>query len=309
MEFEHTLSESVEHEAEARAVAEVVQDLFAAEVVEGYDNPDKPSLMLVARGKTLVDLTPYEDARRTGPRRRVGALVAHTIATFVAMVLRFRDAGSVVFATLGDGAPRLTAILDYHEVGALGAPRFGGHRVTFAFPLSVEMRAWLAVARVRLGPKALAEFLEDRILDVRELSQMPAGTRELVSQMGLNIGSPSALVAIARELNVRVETKVTAANNLSTGETQVAFEEAHSATAGRQAVTIPGGFVLAIPVLEGGELYPVICRLRYTVRGSEITWSILPYRLDLVMRDVFADVVKEVEAGCGVPVFIGDPES
>jgi len=302
-------------EGTAAVVAEICRDLGAAQEIGG-SSPAEPHLLLVSEGKQIVDLTSYEDARRAAPLRRKGVARVTTLGSFVDLVERFKDADSAVFACDTMTAPALVAVFDYNRRSVLtvggvvvGDPRFGEHRAAYAFPLSDEWLAWIGFAKRERGATQaeLAEWLEEHLADVLDVSSVPESSRNVAASLGINLAGPSSLVAVARELTIKVDSKVASAVNLSSGEGVVSFEETHKGNDGGR-VTVPGGFVLGIPVVRGGVRYPVICRLRYRVAAGSITWRIVLHRPDVVFADSFAEAVATVEGETGLPVYYGAPE-
>ncbi|NJL72856.1 MAG: DUF2303 family protein [Candidatus Competibacteraceae bacterium] len=106
--------------------------------------------------------------------------------------------------------------------------------------------------------------------------------------------------------------------NLQSGGGKLVFEEEHKDASGNTLV-IPAGFVIAIPVFAPGaeraedgsakiELDVIPVRLRYRVSNGRVQWTLVPHRLDLVLRDALSDAVARVRRETGVPVFEGTPE-
>lgn len=292
-------------QTEALAIIENIERLAMTETVDGVAD-----VLVVPSGKRIEDLRPIIDARLPAPRRRTGTARVTTLESFTALVRRFADEHSAIFAVDDRRAPRLIAVLDYHEQTAKGAPRFGTHRVEYAFPLSDEWRAWLAfAARDQISQRDLAEFLEEHIVDVRAPESLGEATTQLGAQLGITYAGPAALMALSRGLSIRVDQKVTQAINLSTGEASLGFEETHSSKDGTGPLKVPGGFALAIPVFRGGKKYVVAARLRYRLREGAVTWRVALHRVDAVFDDAFSGACADVLAQTEAPLFYGQPES
>ena len=206
-------------------------------------------------------------------------------------------------------APRLIAVLDYHEQTAAGAPRFGAHRTEYAFPLSDEWKAWSSIVGKELSQAAFAEWLEERIADVMNPEGLGVGTLELAQALGIQLAGPTALLALSRGLSVRVDQKVTQAVNLSTGEASIGFEETHRDKDGGGPLKVPGGFAIALPVFRNGETFSVVARLRYRVREGAVLWRIVLHRADAVFDVAFREACAKAETETGVPLFYGQPEA
>lgn len=289
------------------------------------------SVLVVAEGKKVIDLLPFEDARLERPRRRMGQTEHTTLQSFLEHVARTRDDGSVIFAKDTPACPELLAIYDYNEqtkitkyvsavkdgkdtydsVEMFGAPRFGKHRARYAMPFSDEWLAWMNLA----GPTAdwlaqidFARTLEDRGLDVIPPGDIPTRTAKEAEALGITAAGPSQLMNLSRGLLVRADRKVGSAVNLNTGEAKITFEETHAASVNDAPVTVPNGFALSIPVFRDGSPYALIVRLRYRVEGAQIKWSLAVHRADVCFRDAFYDVANDVKQKTGLPLFYGTPE-
>lgn len=285
----------------------------AIDAVERLSEPTEyaidDGLLVIPRGKQVVDMRPFVDARLERPRRREGIARHTTLASFNAHVVRFADEHSAIFADDNPKAPSLTAVLDYHERGHDGAPRFGTHRSVYHFPLSDEWKAWMALPE-KIEQGTLAAFLEDRIGDVLDPADAGEVGTEFAAKLSITLASPARLMELARGLSVRVDTRVANHVNLGSGESKLVFEEQHSNEQGGPVV-VPGGFMLAIPVFKGGDLFKVPVRLTYRVsrQNGAIVWRIALHRADKVFRYAFDEAVKAVEQATGLPVFYGTPEA
>lgn len=282
-------------------------------------------LIALPAGRSVVDLKPYLDARRDRPERRKGTARMTTLNSFVDHVLRFADPDSAIFAIDDQRTPKLVAVFDYHEeharpgdseeevtteVETEGRPRFGEHRCVYEFPLSDEWKAWRDACAHEMKQGDLAAFLEDRIVDVVDPDAGEGKARQTAAAIGmLALAVPSALLALARGLSIRVDRKVANAINLSSGEAQVAFEETHQAGDGSGPVKVPQGFVIGIPVFKNGEPYSIVVRLRYRVREGAILWRIALHRADAVFAHAFDEACSVAEGGTALPLFRGTPEA
>lgn len=291
---------------DAQAIIDTVEALHGVEEVGLEDN----TVLIVPSGKSVHDLKPYLDARRTRPERRKGTARLTTLQSFIEHAVRFADDHSVIFADDSPTAPSLVSVLDYHEQEATGAPRFGQHRGVYAFPVSDEWKAWSKVAQGPLDQAALAAFLEERIVDVLDPAAAGEGTKHFAAELGIALASPARLMDLSRGLTVRVDSKVVNHVNTSTGEAQIGYEENHTDRAGGP-LKVPGGFVVAIPVFRAGSLYQIPVRLLYRVQRGEqrVVWSLRPHRAERVFADAFDGAAREAAEATGLPVFFGTPEN
>lgn len=289
---------------EAQAVIDVVKELHQAGLVK---LPDGQSVLMVPKGLEARSTKPFEDERRTAPERRKGRATFHDVESFVAWVNRFKDEHTAIFANPSLSSPSMTAVIDYHEKGHKGAPRFGEHRAHYGFPLSDEWQAWQAATKRKMSQEDFAEFIESRILDVISAADLSAETAEMLKVIGSPC-SPSRLMELAKGLQVNVNKNVKNAVNTATGETQFRFEESHADATGAP-VSVPTCFVIAIPVFRGGDEYPLIVRLRYRVAEARIVWFVEPFRADDSFSNAFNGARDQVAKATDLPVFLGSPEA
>lgn len=290
------------------------------------------ALGVIPKGKQVVDMLPFVDARREHPRRREGQSEHTTLESFLEHNARTRDTQSVIFANDNPAGPSMLAIYDYNEEATVtryvdavgddgkptyrteerdGLPRFGKHRARYSMPFADEWLAWSKIAGPTagwLGQLDFAQALEDRGLDVIAPGEIPARTAKDAEALGITAAGPSQLLNLSRGLLVRADRKVGSAVNLNTGEAKITFEESHAASVGDAPVMVPSGFALSIPVFRDGAAYAMLVRLRYRVEGSQIKWKLALHRPDAALRDAFYDVAKQVREKTGLPLFYGSPE-
>lgn len=285
------------------AVIEAMQELYGNELLELGGT----KVLVLPKGQQLHSLKKFRDEYLPAPERREGTARHSELRSFIEHVTRFADEHSTVWANEAPTSPALLAVLDYHEKGSAGAPRFGKHRAHYHFPVSDEWKAWVLAATDKLEQAAFAEFLEEHIVDVIDPTTAGESTKAFAAQLDLKLASPSALMTLSRGLTVRVESKVAQHANLSTGEGQLHYEESHQGADGAP-LKVPGGFVIGIPVFRGGAVYQLGVRLRYRVRSGKVTWTLAPGRPDAVFRDAFEEACATVHERTKLPVFFGTPE-
>jgi len=293
-----------ESRGDAAAIIEEVRRHVDPRIMQTQDGT---SFLVLPDGLSAESLKRFEDERRPNPERRRGTATLTTLQSFADHVSRFADDHSAVFASDDRERPELLAVLDYHQQGALGQPRFGEHRSLYRFPLSDEWRAWSALAGKSLDQATLANHLEDHLDDVLSPESVGETVKEFAERHGIALAGPLRLQELARGLSVRVDRKVTNLQNPSTGEARIHFEETHAGEDGGE-LKVPGGFALGIPVFRGGDLYQVPARLRYRVSKGLILWSIALHRTDRVFDHAFEQACRLVEEATGLPIFQGKPE-
>ena len=245
------------------------------------------------------------------PERRRGTAVMTRLESFIEHVLRFKNAESVIFAKDDRASPGLIAVLDYHDAGADGTPRFGQHRTTFNFPVSDEWKVWARHDGKKMGQVEFAQFLEERINDVdlvESADDLNEDIQRFIGATGLDkIASPSRLVELSRNLQIHEASTVKSAHNPASGEGVIRFESEHTDAAG-QPVDVPGLFVICIPVFAHDGYYRIAARLRYRKGPDGISFWYDLWRADLVFDHAFDQACERVKTQTGLPLLIGAPE-
>lgn len=298
-----------EQRADAQAVIDLVKDLHDVSI-EDAETVDGTGLQyaIVPKGMRMESIKPLIDEYLERPVRTKGTADLQTIESLIAHANRFGDArsGSALFAERqadGLGAD-LTAVYDYDTITG---PDNREHRARYAFPLSREWKRWHRINGQKLDVSTFAELLEDRIEDVLDPAGAGDGAKGFAERLGYQLATPAKLLALSKGLSIHVESKVTAAKKLSSGEGNLVFEETHQDADG-SALKIPGGFVLAIPVFEGGGAYQIPVRLRYRVRSGSIVWECHLSKVAEVFRFAIKEACDKAAAETGLPLFYGCPE-
>lgn len=245
------------------------------------------------------------------PERRTGTAVMTRLESFVEHANRFKNESSVVFANDDRTKPGLIAVLDYHDAGADGTPRFGKHRTTFNFPVSDEWTLWNECNGTKMSMVEFAEFLEERINDidtVENRDDLNEDIQRFIGATGLDkIASPSRLVELSRNLQIHENSTIKQVQNLGTGEGVLRFESEHTDAAGAP-VDIPGLFIICIPVFAHDGYYRIAARLRYRKTGEGIVFWYDLWRTDLVFDHAFNQACERVKTETTLPLLIGAPE-
>lgn len=276
----------------------------------------------------IQHLKGMQDAHRSKPERRSGTAKLLNLESFIAHTNRFKNDHSALFAINDMMKPSILSVLDYHHPGPNGEPRFGQHRGLYEFPLSKQWKLWMS--RQGGGPDKImdggqfAAFLEDNIVDVIEVPDFAnnIGTeksdaqreadKKLADLMALTqgqIAGPHKLMELSRNLAINVEGKVRQAQNLSSGEISVMYEEVHNAQDGEgKPIKVPNYFLIGIPIFECGAPYRLVVRLRHRPAGGKVLWFYEIHRPDLAFEHAFDEAVAQAEAETALPLMLGTPE-
>lgn len=279
------------------------------DLATGDENACKILLTPDSTGAMKVhDLKPFLDKYRQAPERRTGTAKMTELDSFIAHTIRFADADSAIFADDSTKtAPTLTTVLNYHRKGPTAPPRFGDHRAVYAFPVSDEWAAWSQGGGTWMLQGDFANFIENHIVDA--LDPAKAGDRALKfsAAIGADFASPSKLLELSRGLSIRVGHKMVNRVNRSSGETSFVFEAQNQDEAGAP-LTVPGAFLIGIPVFMLGNPYQVAVRLRYKAKDGVISWSFDLVQPEIIFEHAFAEACAKATKETGLPLFRGKPE-
>lgn len=274
--------------------------------VSTEDAPGLPANVPLAFGRDIQQfrsLKPLMEEWRLAPSRRKGEAKADTLASFIAMANRAKDADSVLFGRAAMPNPSLLAVIDYNR--ADGGPRFGQHRIRYDFPLTYEFSAWMTRDGAPMEQLAFANFLEDH---VAELAAPTDAERSLYEPLfKARFATPIELIQLSRELEVHVGQKVKRQERLQTGERVIEFTAEHLDAKGGK-VDIPGIFMLSVPAFVDGAAVRIPARLRYRVSG-DVVWTYLLYRPEFFLREQVQHDLADAAKQTGLPAFEGSPEA
>ncbi len=280
---------------------------------------------------TYQDLGPAIDKWRPNPVRRRGTSVLLDLASFVAHACRFKTAESAVFVT--EEPPRFTSVLNYHDrtngdplappVSGEPLPRFGDHRGTYAPAFSPEWHAWAmgdeAVDGDWIDQATFSALIVDNARDIFDVGDLrpDEALGDLPAWFAARFGrgldpakfyaGAQRLLDLAEGLTVTVEDKVEDTAKLAGGDQTIAWSGKTTTS-----VEVPGAFVIAIPVFDGGDPYQIPARLRFKLvpygETKRVSWKVDLYGVKRTLRACLADMREAVNKGTGLPSFLGSPE-
>jgi len=241
---------------------------------------------IVPSGATVQSLA--NQYVREWPKRRAGTVQLADAASFITYVNYFKQTESIVFANPADNV--ITAVLDYHQAGVEGAPRWGQHRATLKLTHTVAWSRWITQDGAKVDQLAFAEFIEDNLQDIAD----PDG---------------STILQVSRSLEATKEVGFKSGLRLSSGETQLTYNERIEATAqiDQKTMAIPEQFILGLIPFDGGEeKYKLVARLRYRIAsGGKLTIGFDLLRPDLVEDDARKTTLQLIESRIGLPLLRG----
>lgn len=274
----------------------------------------------------MAHASPFQDR----PLRRSGTAAMVDLDSFIAFVNEYRTANTRIFAKPTGDEPFLLAVLDYNDpvnVGGLlgegGAPsvpaatealpRWGEHRVQYAFPMSREWQAWKAQDGKWMNQVDFAMFIEERIGDIVDMTAegMPslAGTKmgQIAQLLGSTFASPSRMVELSRGLTIVEGSEFKSQLNVNTGETTMQFQSQHRDEAGQQ-LKVPNLFGIVIPIFDFGAPYQIAVRLRYRKGSDGLRWGYQLFKAEDAKYGAVLEAGKRAEGETGSRLYLGMPE-
>jgi hypothetical protein len=251
----------------------------------------------------IKNLDPFFEPYRTAPKLRKGTATVTTLESFCALVNRHKDEHSVIFAKTAWPNPSLTAVIDYHQTDR--APRFGIHRIHYAFPLTDEFKVWMECNGKLIEQRDFALFLEEHAAGLA--CPLDAECSEYERLFKERFANPIELINLSRSLEIFVGQKIKRQERLQTGERTIVFEAQHTNASG-EPVDIPGIFMISIAAFMDGSPIRMPARLRYRATGSEIKWGYQLYRPEHWLRAQVQEDLAEAAKATGLPTYEGAPE-
>lgn len=272
----------------------------------GRDLPENVPVLWDRHDQVVIPVLEHIHAAKP-PMEREGTAKVETLASFISLVNRHKDEGSAIFAASSWPNPKLTAVIDYHDVKH--AARRGKHRVIYDFPITDEFSAWVNRDGKEMSQVEFATFLEEHAGELT--APYDAEANLYGPRFKSRFANPNELIDLSRELEIFEGAQVKQGARLQSGERQVIFTTEHT-NANGDPVDIPGLFMIAVrPFLEGDcpvEPARFVGRIRYRIKGGAIVWFYQLYQWKEVLRERvhldLARAAKETE----LPVFEGTPE-
>lgn len=292
------------------AIIDIVRQQQGVEIVSlsttglGVGLPPSVPIVIDRRdGRTIGGLKSIIDEYRIDPAEVKGAAQTTTLQSFIDLVNRHKNESSAVFGKTAWPEPALTAVIDYHCEKA--APRWGRHRIRYAFPITDEFKVWIELNGKPMDQTKFAAFLEDHAAELSAAYGPEAAEYETLFKE--KFATPTDLIALSRNLEVFVNAKVKQGVRLQTGERVVEFVEEHMNGKGEK-VEIPGIFMVSVPAFVDGDAVRIPARLRYRIVGGEIQWFYQLYRWQFWLRDQVKNDLDTVKQKTALPTFEGSPE-
>jgi uncharacterized protein YfdQ (DUF2303 family) len=268
-------------------------------------------VLSVPEGKTLQGVKVFLDEYLQAPERHRGTSVHETLESFIEHVNLFKIEGRTSIFGTTDGSGSLVAVYDYHNRETTS---FNEHGSLYNPKPSPEWVKWMAQNGSPMSQVMFAAFVEDVALD---FIHPPAeakndGDKVLMSiarTLNAKYATPAQMMDLSRGIKVHENAQATSAYDLSTGSQTVEYNVENTAkTKEGNKLSVPGLFLIGIPVFLGGDLYRLPVRLRFRLSGGRVEWFYQLYRPEQYARDAFDHMFGKAAEETGLTVYRGKPE-
>lgn len=281
----------------------------ASQITVLRGDKDAVPVLVVPKGLDVRSAKPFLDEMRATPARRTGTATLTRLADFIAHVNRFKSADTMVF--VNPETPSALAIYDYHPAGGdVFVAGNRGHGAAHTFPLSRAFRAWQNAIGRQMPQAEFAAFLTEHAAEVISPNDAPSSAADL-GALDLTVGTADVLRRLARGLRVSVSEEAEDVHNLDNGDCVISFARKTTSTrdAKGEEIRVPGGFVIAVPVLDGDSAVTALpAILRFDRKGGAVAWTITLLHVAEVIERVIASAAERIERETGCPVLYGSPE-
>lgn len=230
-------------------------------------------------GHGLVDVVDLEQ-ERDRPRIKRGDVAVATPKALATYANRHLDHDrSTLWGDIDAG--RIVVVLNDH--GAGDGPHDTGwadHRAALQLQRSPEWRAWTGIDSHWLSQTELAEFLEERLLEVH----VPDG---------------STLLEVTQTFHATTDARFKSSQQLHSGEQRLIYEQDVQASAGRTSqVEVPTDLTVRLRPWLGVDPVDIAGKFRFRVRDGQLMLGVKLLHLDDVSRTAveaaLADVAHEL---------------
>jgi uncharacterized protein YfdQ (DUF2303 family) len=275
------MKDQIEIKGNAEEVKEIARMAAAAMRPEAITANNRSDINLAVINGAVVNLTPYLP---TAPARKRADIKITEILSFISYLNTHKRPCTALF--FDTDALTCTAIVDYHNGGADGAPEFCQHTATLALKQTDSWKIWKANDCKPMNQVEFALFIENMMSDV--LSPMAADILEM-----------------AKGLEATGEMRFKSSVVLEDGNRSFMYENNINAkTPGK--IEIPKAFELSIKPFLGADRSPITARFMYRLSEGALRLSyqlVRPDEFILAATETAVFLIKEQTA---LPVYIGN---
>ena len=233
-----------------------------------------------------------KDLSAFAPPTRIKRGVTLTdVQSFAMYVNTYKEAGTIIFASILDGAASFNCILDYHDKDK---PKFCSHIATFKTVSTPEWITWMNANRKRMGQVEFANWIEDNL-------------HLFVSPKDTSAPSGAELLELVKSLHSHQTAAFTGSLRLNTGAYSVAYTEEIDVrgTIREAAMDLPPIIVGGFPLFHGMPAYQVEARLKTTIKDRKLELYFETKAVSKMVRECLDAAVERVEELTKLKVLLG----
>lgn len=272
---------------------------------------DNVDIIAVPRDYDLKSLQMFIEPLLPCPPRRKGTSSHTAPISLINHISRYKSETTVLFAD--QEAEKVTAVYNYNpEGGNENDALYGDHAACLSLQRSDELKEWREFCKEPVSAEALAFFLEKRGVDLIAEDDAPSTHKarlDRIKLIGGLIATPHQVISTIPALKIMETSEVQNAKNIATGECSLVYKSDHSAVnAGGEKITIPGWFLIAIPIYRNGPLDLIPVRLRYRKKQGLILWSLDLIDIEKYIAQSFEQFIETIAKAFSLPLFYGEKE-
>ena len=271
-------------------------------------------ILATGRGQQEVNLNPLGDAYLVKPDgttvplagyydpRRIAARPSFLDAgSFSAYVNRFKQAFSIIFASITEYSASFEAVFDYHGLHqaetSIQAPARCAHRAQYTTRPTPEWAIWSEADGKRMNQIEFATWVEDNL---------PLFT----SIDGTDAPTAGDLRDMVTSLHGQVGANYNRTERLQTGAQSIKWEEINEVNGMVQgkSTVFPGTLAGKFPLFEGGEPRLVTARLKTRVENRKISIYFETIGEVQMVRSELMAIVAKIAAETKLVPFLGSLE-
>lgn len=259
-------------------------------VIHNSTTPEAIPFLMLQSGisiHTIENMLPTPVSRRA-------CIIVTSVKSFIDLVNRdYEEGHSVIFAMLpSNDAGNITAIVDFH--GEDNSASWCEYRIILKLSYTTEWLEWKKILNTATRQLDLAEFLEERYIDVHESNGVSGAT----------------ILETALSLQAKRDVQFSSDFRLQNGDTSLQFTETTSARAGQKGeIEIPKEFCLFIPIYEGFEAIPVRVLFRYRIKEGVLTFILKPANVERLLINIREAIITHIGEQTELPVYLGDAQT
>lgn len=311
-------------------LAELAAEAPKHDIVEVFpaggvaDVPHGLAGVLVPNTHTFKDLSKELDERierlASGPRRLVAREAAETLEGFIALTVRHGGTNTAIEALLRP-SPAFKTYVDYHVQSAGNGPeaRRLEHSVSYAFPFSAKLQAWIDAAKVWKSKREFLSFVQERVADLVSPYEVSAPDGSVTrtefegvlrargkskeERQAANLealfGTPEQLCEGARAMGA-ISAEEFDEIESGLGDVSISYKKSDKTT---NTEKVREFYLVEIPVFEGEAPQVLPARLRTNVQSGALYLRLEVLGLQTVIEKSFAEACQRVAKETGRPVY------